>query len=161
MRHGNLSLTLNDGKTASLFPSVRLTSPHGTSHSSPRSPLPLVCDLQQTDTNSRVRIEEGGELQVWGEPWFTKSAITLMKPFKKEPSWILNNMRRNHVHWQRQRWNRQQQQKMTGGQHAGGATTVKPQPPFCSPFGPKISAGYTFWGRFDISPSYLKVRKGR
>ncbi|CAN0508140.1 unnamed protein product, partial [Ectocarpus sp. 8 AP-2014] len=31
------------------------------------------------------------------------------------------------------------------------------QPPFCSPFDPKISAGYTFWGRFDISPSYLKV----
>ncbi|CAM9592132.1 unnamed protein product [Ectocarpus sp. 12 AP-2014] len=110
-----------------------------------------------TDTNSRVRIEEGGEIQVWGEPWFTKSAITLTKPFKKEPSWILNNMRRNHVHWQRQRWNRQQQQTMTGDEHAGGATTVKPQPPFCSPFGPKTSAGYTFWERFDISPSYLKV----
>ncbi|CBJ26731.1 hypothetical protein Esi_0042_0101 [Ectocarpus siliculosus] len=110
-----------------------------------------------TDTNSRVRIEEGGEVQVWGEPWFTKSAITLMKPFKKEPSWILNNMRRNHAHWQRQRWNRQQQQKMTGGQHAGGGTTGKPQPPFCSPFGPKISEGYSFWERFDISPSYLKV----
>ncbi|CAM9494122.1 unnamed protein product, partial [Ectocarpus sp. 12 AP-2014] len=111
------------------------------------------------DTNSRLRVEKGGELQVWGKTWFTKSAITFMRPCTKDRSWIRNNTRRNERRWtwgQRKRHHQQQQQR-SGAQPAGATTARKPQPPFCSPSGPKVSAGYTFWERFDVSPSYLKV----
>ncbi|CAN0379693.1 unnamed protein product, partial [Ectocarpus sp. 12 AP-2014] len=111
------------------------------------------------DTNSRLRVEKGGELQVWGKTWFTKSAITFMRPCTKDRYyWIRNNRRWNERRWTWGQWNRhhQQQQQRSGAQPAGAMTARKPQPPFCSPFGPKVSAEYTFWERFDISPSYLK-----
>lgn len=162
MRQGNLSLTRNVGISADHPSSLLLTSPHDTSLCCPRPARPLVCDLQQRDTNSLLRVEKGGEFQVWGKTWFTKSTITFMRPCTKDRSWIRNNRRRNEVRWTWGQWNRhhQQQQQRSGAQPAGATTALKPQPPFCSPFGPKVSAGYTFWERFDISPSYLKVSKG-
>ncbi|CAN0158458.1 unnamed protein product [Ectocarpus sp. 6 AP-2014] len=82
-----------------------------------------------------------------------------MRPCTKDRSWIRNNRRRNEVRWTWGQWNRhhQQQQQRSGAQPASATTARKKQPPFYLPFGPKVSAGHTFWERFDISPLYLKV----